>query len=641
MFLSQNQISGTIPDDMGKFVELQDLRVNNNRFLGMIPSSIGRLRNLQFLDLSGNDFSSRIPSTIGNLSLLLYMYLSYNNLGSFIPSSIGNCQKLLELNLSRNGLTGSLPKEVVSIPSLRSMDLSQNQLNSTLPAEIGSLKNLEYFNVSRNGLVGSVPNSVGGCVKLEFLDLQGNSLRGNIPSSLSALRGLRVLDLSRNRFDGLVPEYLAEFTLLALNLSFNDLEGALPQGGVFNNASAVSVAGNPKLCGGVPELRLPKCNLKHHKKSNLKLKIVMISTTLALAVIVGGALVFFCLKRRRPPPPSNPFANTLLQVSYQTLSQATGGFSEESLLGAGSYGAVYRGALGEDEKLVAVKVLNLSQRGAVRSFVAECEALRNIRHRNLVKVVTACSGFDLQGNDFKALVYEFMPNGSLDDWLHPDPDEEDQRRGRARRLGLAQRVSIAIDVACAVDYLHQQCAEPIIHCDIKPSNVLLDDDLVGHVGDFGLARFLTKATTHQQSSSLIRGTIGYTAPEYGFGGEPTTCGDVYSFGILLLEMFSGRRPTDEMFRDGFGIHSFVGNCLVEEAKEVVDPWLLREMEDAVRFSIGDGDQSFMEQHKLRQLVFEVLNVGVACSVDSAKERMTISDAVGRLQSIRDCVANGR
>ncbi|XP_057793370.1 probable LRR receptor-like serine/threonine-protein kinase At3g47570 [Salvia miltiorrhiza] len=356
---------------------------------------------------------------------------------------------------------------------------------------------------------------------------------------------------------------LLQWLKFALNLSFNDLEGALPQGGVFKNASAISVAGNPKLCGGVPELRLPKCNLK---KSNLKLKIVMISTTiLALAIIVGGALVFCCLKRRRPPPPSNPFANPLLQVSYQTLSQATVGFSEEILLGAGSYGAVYRGALGEDEKLVTVKVLNLSQRGAVRSFVAECEALRNIRHGNLVKVVTACSDFDMQGNDLKALVYEFMPNGSLDDWLH----EEDQRRGRARRLGLAQRVSIAIDVACALD--------PIIHCDIKPSNVLLDDDLVGHVGDLGLARFLTKATTHQQRHHWLH------------------CS---SFGILLLEMFSGRRPTDEMLRDGFGIHSFVGKCLVEEAKEVVDPWLLTEMEDAVRFSIGDRDQSFMEHHKL-------------------------------------------
>ncbi|XP_047978838.1 putative receptor-like protein kinase At3g47110 [Salvia hispanica] len=511
LFLSQNQISGTVPNDVGKYVELRDLRINMNRLVGVIPSSIGKLRNLQFLDLSSNGFSSRIPSSLGNLSLLIYMYLSYNNFGSFIPSSIGNCQKLLELNLTRNSLTGSLPKEVVSIPSLRSIDLSQNQLNSTLPAEIGSLKNLEYLNISNNRFVGNVPSSIGGCVRLEFLDLQGNSFQGNIPSSLSALRGLQVLDLSRNRFDGLVPEYLAEFSLLALNLSFNDLEGALPQGGMFKNAIVVSVAGNPNLCGGVPELRLSKCSLKRHKKSSLK---IVIPTTLVvvLTVISDGALVFCCLKRRKPPPPSNPFDNSLMQVSYQTLSQATNGFSEDSLLGVGSYGSVYRGTLGEDRKPVAVKVLNLSQRGAVKSFAAECEALRNVRHRNLVKVITACSGFDLQGNDFKALVYEFMPNGSLDEWLH-----EDKRRGQTRRLGLVQMLSITIDVACAVDYLHQQCATPIIHCEIKPSNVLLDNDLVGCVGDFGLARFLVKATdsssTHQQSSSLIRGTVGYTAPE--------------------------------------------------------------------------------------------------------------------------------
>lgn len=147
--------------------------------------------------------------------------------------------------------------------------------------------------------------------------------------------------------------------------------------------------------------------------------------------------------------------------------------------------------------------------------MAECEVLRNIRHRNLVKVLTACSGIDYQGNEFKALVYEFMANGSLEDWLHPSPSE-DANLAESKKLNILQRLNIAIDVASAIDYLHHHCETPIIHCDLKPSNILLDDRLVGHIGDFGLAKFLQptaqNSSVSEGSSSLVRGTIGYTAP---------------------------------------------------------------------------------------------------------------------------------
>ena len=199
----------------------------------------------------------------------------------------------------------------------------------------------------------------------------------------------------------------------------------------------------------------------------------------------------------------------------RTFYQATSRFSPSNLIGYGSFGTVYKGALGQEERLVAIKVLNLQHKRASKSFMAECNALRNIRHRNLVKILTCCSSMDYSGNQFKALVFEFMTNGGLDIWLHPKRDNENQ----SSNLSLLQRLNIAVDVAYAIDYLHNHSAQPIIHCDLKPSNILLDNDMVAHVSDFGLARLLptTDDSSQQQSSTIgIKGSIGYAAPGNAF-----------------------------------------------------------------------------------------------------------------------------
>ena len=174
--------------------------------------------------------------------------------------------------------------------------------------------------------------------------------------------------------------------------------------------------------------------------------------------------------------------------------------------------------LDQDGAIVAVKVLNLQHQGACKSFMAECKALRNIRHRNLVKVITSCSSIDFQGNDFKAIVYEFMANGSIEKWFHPF-EESEEEQNKIQSLTILQRISIAIDVAYAVEYLHQHCQEPVLHCDLKPSNVLLDNDMTARIGDFGLARFHLEVPNPNQSSSVgVKGTVGYAAP-----GNYNTC----------------------------------------------------------------------------------------------------------------------
>ncbi|CAL5184961.1 unnamed protein product [Lathyrus oleraceus] len=578
LYLGFNKISGKIPAELGHLIGLTLLGLQFNYFEGMIPTTFGKFQKIQQLQLDGNNLLGNIPPFIGNLSQLYYLDLHLNMFDGSIPPSIGNCQQLQYLELSHNKLKGTIPLEVFNLSSLsNSLDLSHNYLTGSLPKEVRMFKNIDMLDVSENHLSGAIPTTIAECISLEYLLLQGNSFNGTIPSTLASLKGLQYLDLSRNRLSGSIPDVMQNISVLEyLNVSFNMLEGEVPIDGVFGNATQISLVGNSKLCGGISQLHLPPCPIKGRKQAKhhkFKLIAVIVSVVSFLLVLLFVITIYWMRKRNQNRSFDSPTIDQLAKVSYQDLHRGTNGFSTENLMGSGSFGSVYKGNLVSEDNVVAVKVLNLQKKGAHKSFIVECNALKNIRHRNVVKILTCCVSTDYKGQEFKALVFDYMKNGSLEQWLHPGFLNVEH----PTTLHLGHRLNIIIDVASALQYLHQECEQLVIHSDLKPSNVLLDDDMVAHVSDFGISRLVSAigGTSHKNTSTIgIKGTVGYTPPEYGMGSEVSTLGDMYSFGIFLLEVLTGRRPMDEAFENGQNLHNFVAVSFPDNVIKILDSHLV-------------------------------------------------------------------
>uniref|UniRef100_F6GXC4 Protein kinase domain-containing protein n=1 Tax=Vitis vinifera TaxID=29760 RepID=F6GXC4_VITVI len=331
---------------------------------------------------------------------------------------------------------------------------------------------LTWLASAANQFAGQVPTSLG---LLEHL--------GSIPKRIMSLKYLNWLDLGDYNLNGAIPSTITRMkNLRRLYLAGNQLEQTIPNEICLLRKLGEMDLGNNKLSGTIPSC---KGNLTHLQ-----------------------SMLLSC--------------NSLSSAIPSRSCHATNDFSEANILGVGSFGSVFKGILSEGT-LVAVKVLNLQLEGAFKSFDAECKVLARVRHRNLVKVISSCSNPEL-----RALVLQYMPNGSLEKWLY----------SFNYCFSLFQRVSIMEDVALALEYLHHGQAEPVVQCDLKPSNVLLDDEMVAHVGDFGIAKILTQKKTETQTKTL--GTLGYIAPEYSSEGRVSTRGDTYSYGIMLMEMLTGK-----------------------------------------------------------------------------------------------------
>ncbi|CAA3015450.1 LRR receptor-like serine/threonine-protein kinase GSO2 isoform X2 [Olea europaea var. sylvestris] len=579
-----NQLKGTILDSLIPMMKLQKLDLYENELLGSIPDNLCSLANLYYLNLENNMLSQQLPICLGNLTSLRELYLAYNSLNSTIPSTLWNNMEIEILSLSDNLLNGSLAPEIGNLKNMRVLYLSRNQFSGKIPMTIGQLQSLVNLTLSNNQLLGPIPESFANLISLQYLDLSENNLSGVIPKSLEKLKDI-----------------------VHFNVSFNELSGEIPNGGPFKNLAADSFMGNSELCGASQYKVMLSCkgNTTRSSRTLSVLKYVLPS----IALVVCLSIITICLMRRhtrnsnRPTESSSSIASNVKRISYYEVLNATNKFGEENLIGSGGIGSVYKGIF-SNGMIVAIKVFNLDLEAAKKSFDNECQILYNIHHRNLVKVISSCSNLDL-----KALVLEYMPNGDLDKWLSSSNC----------CLDIAQRLEIMIDVAFALEYLHHGLPSPIVHCDLKPRNILLDEDMVGHVADFGI----TKLFTEDQRISLTKslGTIGYMAPEYGSTGLISTTTDVYSYGIVLIETFTKKKPTSDIFDGEFTMRRWVFESFPNAIMQIVDTDLVNIVEENVR-----AKESFFKS---------IMGLALECTVELPQERPSMKDVPTRLKKFRN------
>ncbi|XP_073018036.1 uncharacterized protein [Primulina eburnea] len=632
--LSSNYFRGIIPDEISHLSKLQQLSLSFN-FFTRIPAAFGRLTKLGLLDLSHNNLSDQIPEELGNLSMINFLFLDNNLLSGNIPRSLGKCTSLSKVDLSHNRLTGRVPSEISQWHEMRRfLNLSHNELDGPLPIELSTLSSVEEIDLSSNNFSGILFSQISSCYELNVLNLSNNFIQGNLPDSLGGLKSLTTFDVSRNKMNGTIPDSLNNIkTLTFLDLSFNDFSGMIPSGDFFHSLTNLSFIGNQHLCGQVPGI--PKCKHKPRLPHSRLFLIIF-----GIVIFISGLFSIVCCwigcqrlrviilssrERNQRRQPADPLLN-FPRMTYKELSEATGEFDNQRLIGSGSFGHVYRGTL-PDGTLIAVKVLHVQTRNSTKSFNRECQVLKRIRHRNLIRIITACSL-----PDFKALVLPYMANGSLDSCLYPQT--ENSLRTGSSDLNLIQRVNICSDIAEGMAYLHHHSPVKVIHCDLKPSNVLLNDDMTALVSDFGIARLVMTIeaengggveSTGNSTANILRGSIGYIAPEYGFGSNTSTKGDVYSFGILVLEMVTRKRPTDDMFIGGMSLHRYVKNHYHRNTENVVDSSLLRTLRD----------QSSEVKRMWEVAIGELIELGILCTLESPSTRPTMLDCADDLDRLKN------
>ncbi|GFP99129.1 serine/threonine-protein kinase bri1-like 1 [Phtheirospermum japonicum] len=653
-----NNLTGEIPEGICvNGGNLQTLILNNNFLTGTIPKSIVNCTNLIWVTLASNRISGEIPSDIGNLVNLAILQLGNNSLSGPIPVGIGKCRSLIWIDLNSNDLTGPVPPEVAAQTGLLSPGAITGKLFAFVRNEGGTncrgagglvefdgirndrLENfymirsctrtriysgvavytfagngsLIYLDLSYNNLSGTIPENLGSMAYLQVLNLGHNNMTGEIPFSFGGLRSVGVLDLSHNRLQGFIPGSLVGLSFLSdFDVSNNNLSGTIPSGGQLTTFPAPRYENNTGLCG-VP---LPLCgsgNSHHSSNSSNRGKKESLAVGMVIGImfsITSILLLLYALYRARisrktevkrekyfeslPTSGSTSwklsgvleplsinvaaFEKPLRKLTFAHLLEATNGFSADSLIGSGGFGDVYKAQLKDGSVVAIKKLIHVTGQGD-REFMAEMETIGKIKHRNLVPLLGYC-----RVGEERLLVYEYMKWGSLEAVLH------DREKVGGTGLDWAARKKIAIGSARGLAFLHHSCIPHIIHRDMKSSNVLLDENFEARVSDFGM---------YYQSFRC------------------TSKGDVYSYGVVLLELLSGKKPIDTCeFGEDTNLVGWAKQLHKEKrSHEILDPDLITSLS-------GDAE------------LYHYLQIAFECLDDKAFRRPTMIQVMARYRELQ-------
>ncbi|KAI4342522.1 hypothetical protein MLD38_027143 [Melastoma candidum] len=635
---SQNGLTGPIPKGIFLLQKLNKLLLLANNISGSIPAEIGQAKSLVRFRASNNLLDGEIPPTIGNLTNLNFLDLGSNRLTGVLPETITGCRNLTFLDLHSNSLSGSIPQSLEQLGNLQFVDFSDNLMEGPLSGPVGLLRSLTKLVLARNKFSGEIPDQLGQCTKLQLLDLSSNNLSGNIPASLGRIPALEIaLNLSCNSLSGNIPPAIADLdrlgvldisynqlsgdlryiagmqNLVVLNISHNDFSGRVPDSPFFTKLPLSVLTGNPLLCFPGNDCSPAKHggNAVRRATAARVAMIVLLCTACALLlaalyIILGG------LKRKCPSDQESqhdvdigpPWEVTLYQKLDLSMADVTKCLTASNVIGHGRTGVVYKVTV-PSGLTVAAKKFRSSDKASAAAFSSEIATLARIRHRNIVRLL----GWGAN-RMAKLLFYDYLPNGTLAALLHDN--------GAGATLGWEVRFKIALGVAEGLAYLHHDCVPPILHRDVKAHNILLGDRYEACLADFGLARLVEDENGTFPANPQFAGSYGYMAPEYACMTRITRKSDVYSYGVVLLEIITGKRPVDLTFPDGQHVIQWVRGCLnsKKDPVDILDPNLQ-----------GHPDTQIQE-------MLQALGIALLCTSNRPEDRPTTKDVVALLNEIR-------
>ncbi|KAK9276088.1 hypothetical protein L1049_005619 [Liquidambar formosana] len=631
--LGSNLFTGMAPFGVLGLKNLTRFNVSHNGFQGEIPEITTCSERMEIFDASWNDLDGDIPLTIANCRSLRFLDLGFNRLSGSIPVGIGDLRSLIVIRLGNNSVDGTIPAVFGSIDMLRVLDLHNLNLVGEIPDDISNCTFLLELDVSGNALGGEIPQTLYNMTHLKILDLHRNQLNGSIPPTLGSLSSIQILDLSENSLSGPIPPSLGNLTMLTyFNVSFNNLSGTIPTAPFIQNFGSSAFIHNPGLCGN--PLDTP-CSANGNSTTSTsgkpKLSVSAIVAIVAAAVILTGVCVTSIMniraRRRRKDDAtmiveSTPLGSTdsnviigklvlfskTLPSKYEDWEAGTKALlDKDCLIGGGSIGTVYRTNF---EGGVSIAVKKLETLGRIRNqdeFEVEIGRLGNLRHPNLV----AFQGY-YWSSTMQLILSEFVPNGNLYDNLHGLNYPGTSTGGGNSELHWSRRFQIALGTARALAYLHHDCRPPVLHLNIKSTNILLDEKYEPKLSDYGLGRLLPMLDNY--GLTKFHTAVGYVAPELAQSLRLSDKCDVYSFGVILLELVTGRKPVES-----------------PAANEVV---ILCEY---VRGLLESGTSSDCFDRRLRGFaeneLIQVMKLGLICTSEISSRRPSMAEVVQVLESI--------